>query len=63
MATMNAVQLTQLAIGNVQIANAVRQDPAVVKAAAQFKTDLARCARSGAELASEVGASWLRHSR
>ncbi|MFZ3498011.1 hypothetical protein ACODT5_33125 [Streptomyces sp. 5.8] len=62
MARLNLAQLTVTAAQNIQTADAVRRDPAVVKAFKQFRGDSAQAVRSGAALASELGSSWLRHS-
>jgi hypothetical protein len=47
---------------NIQIANEVRQDPPVIKAAEQFVDDVATATRSGGALVREVTESWRRHS-
>ena len=62
MARINIARLTVLAAQNLDTAIAVRQDPAVVKAAKQFKDDSAQALRSGGALAKEARSSWRRHS-
>lgn len=63
---MNRLDAASLALAagqHIKTANQVRQDPAVVKAAQQFGTDVVQAARSGGELVQEARASWRRHSR
>lgn len=55
-------QLVALATQNIQTANAVRQDPPVVKAFHEFKDDAARAVKSGTVFAGEVRESWRRHN-
>lgn len=62
MSRLNIAQLTLTATQNIQTANDVRRDPAVVKAAKQFKEDGVRALRSGGALARELKSSWDRHS-
>ncbi|MGW6978942.1 hypothetical protein ACWGE1_05755 [Streptomyces sp. NPDC054932] len=62
MARLNLVQLGLTAAQNIQTADEVRRDPAVVKAAKQFAEDSARAFRSGSALAREAQFSWRRHS-
>ncbi|NEB93126.1 hypothetical protein [Streptomyces bauhiniae] len=50
-----------IAAAHLETANAVRRDPAVIKAYKQFKQDGARAVRSGTALAHELKSSWLRH--
>lgn len=62
---MPRLDLTQLALAaaqNIQTADDVRRDPAVVKAAKQFAEDGAQALRSGGALAREAQSSWRRHS-
>lgn len=62
---MSRLDIAKLAISvghNIQIADEVRRDPAVVKAAKQVRDDLATALRSAGELASETQSSWVRHS-
>ncbi|MET9605219.1 hypothetical protein ABZZ17_09140 [Streptomyces sp. NPDC006512] len=61
---MPRVNLAQLAaaVAVVQAADEVRRDPAVVKAAKQFREDSVRAFRSGGALAREAQSSWRRHS-
>ncbi|MFE9857766.1 hypothetical protein [Streptomyces sp. NPDC005780] len=61
MARLNLNQLA-LTAAQLQVADEVRRDPAVVKAAKQFAEDSARAFRSGAALARETQSSWRRHS-
>ncbi|MFF2777489.1 hypothetical protein ACFVU3_21570 [Streptomyces sp. NPDC058052] len=62
MARLNLSHLAQAAAQNIQTADEVRRDPAVVKAAKQFAEDGAKALRSGGVLAREVKSSWLRHT-
>ncbi len=62
MSRLNLAHLTLTAAQNIQTADKVRRDPAVVKAAKQFAEDGAQALRSGGELAREVKSSWRRHS-
>ncbi|MGW5434126.1 hypothetical protein ACWET9_44465 [Streptomyces sp. NPDC004059] len=62
MSRLNLTQLTLIAAQNIQTADEVRRDPAVVKAAKQFAEDSAQAFRSGGALAREAQSSWRRHS-
>ncbi|MFZ3468458.1 hypothetical protein ACODT3_34930 [Streptomyces sp. 4.24] len=62
MPRLNLVQLTLIAAQNIQTADDVRRDPAVIKAAKQFAADSVQTFRSGSALAREARSSWLRHS-
>ena len=62
MSRLNIEQLVATASQNIQVANEVGHDPAVVKAAKQFAGDSAQAFRSGKELAREAQSSWRRHS-
>ncbi|MGW3466411.1 hypothetical protein ACWDE9_45850 [Streptomyces olivaceoviridis] len=62
MARLNLAHLALTATQNIQTADEVRRDPAVVKAAKQFAEDSAQAFRSGGELVRETRASWRRHS-
>ncbi|RPF29023.1 hypothetical protein [Georgenia muralis] len=62
MSKIDAQHLAAMASQNIRTADAVRRDPAVVKAARQFAEDGAQTIRSGTELALEVRSSWRRHS-
>lgn len=62
---MSRLDLTHLgltAAQNIQTADKVRRDPAVVKAAKQFAEDGAQAFRSGGALVREIQSSWRRHS-
>ncbi|MGW4806489.1 hypothetical protein [Kitasatospora sp. NPDC004272] len=56
-------RLTATAAQNIQTANDVRRDPAVIKAFKQFAEDGTQAVRSGNALVREVKSSWYRHSR
>lgn len=63
---MSRLDLTNLAITaaqNIQTADKVSRDPAVVKAARQFAEDGTRAVRSGGALIRETRTSWHRNSR
>lgn len=65
-ADMSRLDLTNLAIAaaqNIQTADKVSRDPAVVKAARQFAEDGTRAVRSGGALIRETRSSWDRNSR
>ncbi|KQX93034.1 MULTISPECIES: hypothetical protein [Streptomyces] len=62
MSRLNLDHLTQTAAQNIQTADKVRRDPAVVKAFKQFAEDGVQAVRSGGTLAREVQSSWHRHS-
>ncbi|MEW2288840.1 hypothetical protein [Streptomyces sp. NPDC047841] len=62
MSRLNIALLTLTAVQNVQVADQVRRDPAVVKAARRFAEDSAQAFRSGGALVREAQASWRRHS-
>lgn len=62
MSRLNLARLTITAAQNIQTADEVRRDPAVVKAAKQFAEDSAQAFRSGSALAREAQSSWRRHS-
>ncbi|MGW5122519.1 hypothetical protein ACWEQ7_00355 [Streptomyces sp. NPDC004069] len=62
MARIDLVDLVVAASQNIVTADAVRRDPAVVKAAKQFAKDGTQALRSGGVLVSEARASWRRHS-
>ncbi|MET7802589.1 hypothetical protein [Streptomyces decoyicus] len=62
MSRLNLAQLTLTAAQNIQTADEVRRDPAVVKAAKQFAEDSTQAFRSGVALAREAQSSWRRHS-
>jgi hypothetical protein len=62
MPRLDLTQLTLVAAQNIQTADKVRRDPAVVKAAKQFAEDSVQTFRSGGALAREVQSSWRRHS-
>ncbi len=62
MSRLNVANLTLAAAQNIQTADKVRRDPAVVKAAKQFAEDGARAFRSGGALVREAQSSWRRHS-
>ncbi|MGW2893175.1 hypothetical protein ACWDAO_00705 [Streptomyces sp. NPDC001212] len=62
MARIDLAHLALAASQNIVTADAVRRDPAVVKAAKQFAQDGAQALRSGGVLVSEARASWRRHS-
>lgn len=62
---MSRLDLTSLALTatqNIQTANEVRRDPAVIKAAQQFVEDSSHAIRSGGALIRETQSSWRRHS-
>ncbi|WP_371605120.1 hypothetical protein OG345_42490 [Streptomyces sp. NBC_01220] len=61
---MSRLNLSHLALAAAQIqtADEVRRDPAVVKAAKRFAEDSAEAIRSGAALVRETQSSWRRHS-
>lgn len=63
---MSRLDLTNLAITaaqNIQTADKVSRDPAVIKAAKQFAEDGTRAVRSGGALIRETRSSWHRNSR
>ncbi|WP_406838511.1 hypothetical protein ACICHK_24135 [Streptomyces sp. AHU1] len=62
MSRLDLAQLALVAAQNIETADKVRRDPAVVKAAKQFKEDSTQAFRSGGALAREVRSSWRRHS-
>ncbi|MGI5447269.1 hypothetical protein ACQEVM_16095 [Streptomyces sp. CA-243310] len=62
MPRLNLAQLTATAAQNIQTADEVRRDPAVVKAAKQFVEDSTQAVRSGVALTREARSSWRRHS-
>ncbi|MFB7554474.1 hypothetical protein [Streptomyces brevispora] len=62
MSRLNLAHLTLTAAQNIQTADEVRRDPAVVKAAKQFAEDSGQAFRSGGELVREAQSSWRRHS-
>ncbi|MGP3734487.1 hypothetical protein ACTWJ9_14875 [Streptomyces sp. GDS52] len=62
MSRLNLAHLTLTAAQNIQTADEVRRDPAVVKAAKQFAEDSAQAFRSGGALVREAQSSWRRHS-
>ncbi|MET8412043.1 hypothetical protein ABZV34_28740 [Streptomyces sp. NPDC005195] len=62
MSRLNLAHLALAAAQNIQVADEVRSDPAVVKAAKQFAEDGAQVLRSGDALVREVQSSWRRHS-
>ncbi|MEV8030819.1 hypothetical protein [Streptomyces sp. NPDC086182] len=62
MSRLDLAQLALVAAQNIQTADKVRRDPAVVKAAKQLKEDSAQAFRSGGSLVREVQSSWRRHS-
>ncbi|MFE2710745.1 hypothetical protein ACFXKI_01820 [Streptomyces mirabilis] len=62
MSRLNLAHLVVTASQNIQVADEVRRDPAVVKAAKQFVEDSAQTFRSGGALVREVQSSWRRHS-
>ncbi|MFD6275199.1 hypothetical protein ACFWFI_06460 [Streptomyces sp. NPDC060209] len=62
MPRLNLAHLTLTAAQNIQTADDVRRDPAVIKAAKQFAEDSVQTFRSGTALAREVQSSWRRHS-
>jgi hypothetical protein len=62
MSRLNLAHLALTAAQNIQTADEVRRDPAVVKAAKQFAEDSAQAFRSGGALAREAQSSWRRHS-
>ncbi|MFD5131276.1 MULTISPECIES: hypothetical protein [Streptomyces] len=62
MSRLNLTQLALTAAQNIQTADEVRRDPAVVKAAKQFAEDSAQAFRSGVALAREAQSSWRHHS-
>ncbi|MEU5657709.1 hypothetical protein ABZ802_19100 [Streptomyces sp. NPDC047737] len=61
MSRLNLGHLT-LAAAQIQTADEVRRDPAVVKAFKQFAEDGVQAVRSGGALARELQSSWHRHS-
>ncbi|MFE5881204.1 hypothetical protein [Streptomyces hydrogenans] len=62
MSRLDLARLALAAAQNIQTADEVRRDPAVVKAARQFREDGARAVRSAGALARELRSSWRRHS-
>lgn len=63
---MSRLDLNKLAIAashNIQTADKVRRDPAVIKAARQFAVDGTRAVHSGGTLIRETRSSWDRNSR
>jgi|1185.fasta_scaffold127655_2 hypothetical protein len=62
MSRLNLDHLALTAAQNIQTADKVRRDPAVVKAAKQFAEDSAQALRTGGALVREVQSSWRRHS-
>lgn len=63
MSRLDPKRLALLAGQNIRTADQVRRDPAVVKAAVEFRDDAVQVARSGVVFTREVRGSWLRHSR
>ncbi|MFJ8746024.1 hypothetical protein ACIRL2_42545 [Embleya sp. NPDC127516] len=62
MSDLNLEQLALTAAQNIQTADEVRRDAAVIKAAKQFAEDSAQAFRSGGALVREARSSWRRHS-
>lgn len=62
MPRLNLSNLVLTASQNIQTADAVRRDPAVIKAAKQFAKDGIQVSRSGGALIRETRSSWGRHS-
>ncbi|MER6347208.1 hypothetical protein ACWC10_34725 [Streptomyces sp. NPDC001595] len=62
MSRLDLAHLATTAAQNIQTADKVRRDPAVVKAAKQFAEDGAQALRAGGALVREVQSSWRRHS-
>lgn len=62
MARLDLPSLTLTATQNIQTADQVRRDPAVIKAAQQFVEDSSHAIRSGGALIRETRSSWRRHS-
>ncbi|MBL1287058.1 hypothetical protein JKV81_09390 [Streptomyces sp. For3] len=62
MSRLNLAHLTLTATQNIQTADKVCRDPAVVKAAKQFAEDSAEAFHSGGALVREAQSSWRRHS-
>ena len=61
MAHINTALLTLQVMGDINRANLVRQDPAVVKSAKQFGQDATQALRSGRTLLNEGMAAWRRY--
>ena len=61
MARIDTARLALQVVHYIETADAVRRDPPVVKAADQFRRDVAQASRSGRVLAIEVKESWRRH--
>lgn len=62
MSHLNVSNLMLTAAQNIQTADDVRREPAVVKAAKQFAKDGIQAGRSGGVLIRETRSSWTRHS-
>jgi hypothetical protein len=62
MSRLDLANLALTAAQNIQTADEVSRDPAVIKAARQFAEDSTRAARSGGALIRETQSSWHRHS-
>ncbi|WP_151775669.1 hypothetical protein [Streptomyces abyssomicinicus] len=62
MSRLNVAELAATAAVHIQTADAVRRDPAVVKAAKQFAEDGIQAIRSGKVFLREVQCSWRRNS-
>ncbi len=63
MSRLDLATLALTATQNIQTADEVSRDPAVIKAARQFAEDSTRVTRSGRALILETRSSWNRHSR
>ena len=62
MSRLDLATLALAAAQNIQTADDVSRDPAVIKAARQFAADSTRVTRSGGALIRETRSSWNRHS-
>ncbi len=60
MARINTLTLSLQITDAVFRADQVRRDPAVIKSAQTFQTDLRQTARSGAAMLQEVRSAWIR---
>ncbi len=62
MSRLDLASLARTATQNIQTADEVSRDPAVITAAKQFAEDGTRAVRSGGALIRETRSSWHRHS-
>jgi hypothetical protein len=60
MSNINTAKLIAEATANLKRADAVRKEPAVIKAAGQFRQDVKIASESGATLLREASAAWKR---